>query len=248
MLSSLYSNWIGELLTGPIPQETKATCDNCAMLPQPGASATSVFFHPATRCCTFEPTLANYRVGLILSDDGDDLAAGRSTVEERLRARVAVTPWGIEASARFALLYNKAPGAVFGRAPALGCPHLIEGQCGIWRHRPATCTTWFCKHVRGATGFGFWHDLDALLRYVDNQLGLWCALEMGVDARALARLLELPRLDAAELGGDIKEAEYKTLWGGWAGREEDYYRRCAELVLPLGWEEIVRICGPRLTI
>ena len=68
----------------------------------------------------------------------------------------------------------------------------------------------YCKHVRGATGFGFWHDLHALLRDVDSQLGLWCALEMGVDARALARLTEPARLDAAELGGAIKEAEYNA--------------------------------------
>src|ERR1039458_6643982 len=77
MLSSLYTTWMDQLLAGPIPPETKATCDNCAMLPQSGTQATGVFFHPVTRCCTFQPTLANYRAGLILSDDEPDLAAER---------------------------------------------------------------------------------------------------------------------------------------------------------------------------
>lgn len=249
MLSSLYTTWIERLLAGPIPPETKATCDDCAMLPAPGASTNEgVFFHPQTRCCTFEPTLVNYRAGMILSDDDPDLAEGRRTVEERLRTRVAATPWGMLPSARFLLLYTNGPGN-FGRAPALGCPHQIEGSCGIWRHRPATCTTWFCKHVRGATGHEFWKDLAELLREVDRQLGLWCALEMGANAGPLARILEEPRkLEASELGGEIQEDDYKALWGGWVGREAEFYRGCAGLMHQLGWDDVTRICGPRVTI
>lgn len=247
MLSSRYTDWMGQLLTGPIPPETKATCDNCAMLPQPSAPAKGIFFHPVTRCCTFEPTLVNYRAGLILSDDDPDLAAGRRTVEDRLAARVAVTPWGMDVSARFLLLYKNALGS-FGQAPALGCPHQIDGNCGIWRHRPATCATWFCKHSRGATGFDFWADLGELLREVDKQLGLWCALEMGADPAPLARLLEQPKpLDASDLGGAFPKDVYRTLWGRWAGKEAEFYRGCAELARPLDWEQVVQICGPRVT-
>lgn len=247
MLSSLYANWMDHLLGGPIPPETKATCDNCAMLPQPGAPAAGAFFHPATRCCTFVPTLANYRAGLILSDDDPGLAAGRRTVEERLVQRIAATPLGMESPARFLLLYQNAPGA-FGRAPELGCPHQIEGQCGIWRHSPATCTTWFCKHVRGATGFEFWKDLAELLREVDRQLSLWCALEMGVEAKLLARLLEPRPLDASDLGAAVDENAHRTAWGGWAGREAEFYRACGELARPLVWDDIVGLCGPRAAI
>jgi hypothetical protein len=247
MLSSLYTAWIDQLLTGPIPQETKATCDNCVMVQQPETPAGGVFFHPVTKCCTFHPVLANYRAGLILSDDDPDLAAGRRTVETRLDAHIAVTPLGLDASARFLLLYNNTPGA-FGRAPDLGCPHQIEGQCGIWRHRPATCTTWFCKHVRGATGFEFWKDLATLLREVDSQLGLWCALEMGVETEQLERLMESKPMDATDLGAAIPEAAYRKQWGRWVAREAEFYRACAELVRPLGWDDVTRICGPRLGI
>jgi len=247
MLSSLYANWMDRHLGGPIPPETKATCGNCAMLAPAEAASTGVFFHPVTRCCTFQPTLVNFRAGLILSDADPDLAAGRRTVEERLRQRVAVTPLGMDPSARFLLLYRNALGA-FGRAPELGCPHQIEGQCGIWRHSPATCTTWFCKHVRGATGFEFWHDLDALLRELDQQLSLWCAFQMGVDAGTLARLKEPRQLDATDLGAAIREEDYRSLWGPWAYREAEFYQACAAQVRPLGWEDVVRICGPRVTI
>jgi hypothetical protein len=247
MLSSLYTAWIDQLLAGPIPAETKATCENCAMLPQGEPLAGGVYFHPTTRCCTFQPALANYRAGLILADDDTGLAAGRHTVESRLAARIAVTPLGMNPSARFLLLYENASGA-FGRGPELGCPHQIEGQCGIWAHRPATCTTWFCKHVRGATGFEFWKDLGRLLNEVDSQLGLWCAVEMGIEVEQLARLLESRPMDATDLGAAIPDSVYRRFWGSWVGREAEFYRACAELVRPLAWDEITRICGPRLGI
>jgi hypothetical protein len=95
----------------------------------------------------------------------------------------------------------------------------------------------------------FWSALAELLREVDRQVGLWCALETGADAEPLARLLDGPRrLDAAELGGAIQEDDYQKLWGQWAGREAQFYRACAELVRPLGWDDVARICGPRVTV
>lgn len=247
MLASFYSTWMEQLLAGPIPAETKATCDNCAMLPQPGSGPATISFHPQTKCCTFEPQLANYRVGLILSNDDPALAAGRLTVEQRLRARIAVNPCGIDVSVRFLLLYNNSPNG-FGRAPDLGCPHQIEGRCGIWPYHPATCSTWFCKHDRGATGQEFWQALSALLNEVDRQLSLWCALEMGCDAAGLVTGDgAAAKVNPAELGAPVDEGRYGKLWGRWAGREAELYRGCAELVRPLGWDDVKRICGPRVT-
>ena len=33
-LPALYAAWIDQLLAGPLPQESNATCDDCAMLPE----------------------------------------------------------------------------------------------------------------------------------------------------------------------------------------------------------------------
>ena len=250
MLASLYDGWVNQLLGAPLPPETKATCGDCAMLPQPGSDPSDpgiILFLPETKCCTFEPPLVNYRAGLILSDDDPDLAAGRSTVEERLRIRTAVTPWGLHTSARFHLLYENSANN-FGRNPALTCPHYIGEHCGIWRHNPATCTTWFCKHVRGATGFEFWSKLGQMLREVDRKLGRWSVSELGVDVGTLGDLLEEPRtVEAAELGGPAGEDRYRALWGKWVDHEAEFYRLCAERVQRLEWDDLARICGPRLT-
>ncbi|HYL82493.1 MAG TPA: hypothetical protein VEU07_16870, partial [Candidatus Acidoferrum sp.] len=68
-LPPLYGRWMDDLLPGPIPRETAATCDDCAMWPGPGDQPRSDFFFlPETKCCTYIPTLPNYLVGRILED------------------------------------------------------------------------------------------------------------------------------------------------------------------------------------
>src|SRR5258706_6959334 len=93
-LPPLYAAWIDQLLGGSIPQETDATCDDCAMLPDVGQTpeASGVFFNPETKCCSYVPQLPNYLVGRILNDNDPAFARGRASVETRLNAGVAVSP------------------------------------------------------------------------------------------------------------------------------------------------------------
>ncbi len=178
----LYTPWLHDLLSGVLPaEESKATCDNCVMCQAGETTSPGVFFDPSVRCCTYQPAIPNYLVGRILRDRDPALAAGRATVERRIEARMAVTPWGLDQSRGFRLLYDNGR-AHFGRAPGLRCPHYIDseaGTCGIWRHRPGVCATWFCKHERGKIGFEFWKQLAHLLREMERELGLWCVLELG---------------------------------------------------------------------
>src|SRR6266498_5696232 len=96
-LPALYAAWIDQLLAGPLPQESNATCDDCAMLPEDTRkpARSEAFFNPQTKCCTYVPELPNYLVGQILSDDDPAFASGRATVEERLHLGVNVTPLGL---------------------------------------------------------------------------------------------------------------------------------------------------------
>src|SRR5262245_36081364 len=90
-LPPLYQRWVRELLDGPVPRETEATCDNCAMLVEGGVAAG---FNTDTKCCTFLPELHNFLVGAILADDDPAFATGRASVRARVARRVAVTPLG----------------------------------------------------------------------------------------------------------------------------------------------------------
>jgi hypothetical protein len=240
VLPPLYARWASELLRGPIPAETAATCRDCAMLcgehgtAQPAAAPP--FFNPLTKCCTYVPVLPNFLVGRMLTDDSPAFVRGRATLEARLAEGIAVTPLGIGRSSAFELLYATQGHARFGHDRSMRCPHYLDeggGQCGIWRHRAAVCATWFCKYVRGAVGQQFWQTLHRLLSAVERELSPWCAGKLGADCQAAERLR------AADDGRP-------RAFGHWSGRERQFFTECARLVDALRWRDVERICGPEV--
>jgi len=258
LLPPLYAAWMDALLEGPIPPETEATCDDCAMCPRasdPGAG-TGIYFDPKVKCCSMFPELANFLVGRLLGDDDPALAPGRDAVRARIRAGAGITPLGLGRSPLEALLYQNRPAGAFGRSRALRCPYFVEdavsGGCGVWRHRAAVCATYFCKHVRGAVGQRFWKALHQLLGAVETALARHAALELGLDASALRRLFPLPGEPApadADAGRQLDgsssdEPSRRALFGRFAGREEAFYGACAAIVDGLAWADVERVGGP----
>jgi len=253
-LPPLYAGWIDDLLGGPLPQETRATCSDCAMLPRPGerTSDLQIFFDSRSKCCTYLPDLPNFLVGRVFLDKTPEMARGRATVEQRLANKVAVTPLGIDQPASYLLWYNHSKSG-FGRSQTLRCPHYIEdgGLCSIWRHREGTCATWYCKHDRGAAGQRFWRDaLHRLLKSVEAALTRWCVLEIGIGNAALERLLSLTddpeNIADGELEHAIKLSEYQAIWGRWAGQEKEFFEECSRRVEGLRWAEVEQACGPKV--
>jgi len=250
LLPPLFDRWIGEWVTDPLPGESHATCDRCVMCATDGQTGTErLFFNRAIKCCTYLPSIPNFLAGRILTDDGADIAQGRATVDQRITAGVAITPFGLGIPAPYRLLYRNAQD-FFGRAEDLRCPHYVAegGRCGIWRHREATCATWFCKHERGATGQTFWTAIRDLLHGVEHDLARWCVLSLVHDDRVLATLAAADqaqdRLDAYALDGLPNPGTQRELWGEWAGREREFFVEAARLVDPLRWSDVLEICGP----
>lgn len=255
-LPPMYAAWVTELLGGPIPAETAATCGSCAMVApvstEPSASPHSgqaLFFDPRAKCCTYIPELPNFLVGQILLDLDPAMAAGRASVVARLTASPSATPLGLDAPPSFALLYRAGAEETFGRAVDLLCPHYHAdtGGCAIWRHRQAVCATWFCKHNRGSVGLEFWQALRRLLSVVERTLAVHClrVLAPGIDAARHAveqRSSPPPRITSAHLGGAQPTADLARQWGRYAGHEVAYYQDCAGLVSTMTWSA-VRRCG-----
>jgi hypothetical protein len=217
-----------EILAAPVPDETVATCHDCAMC-RPDAVAAPVSFRPELKCCTYVPDLPNFIVGRILLDDDPASAAGRATVVERIRAGICVTPLGLGRPYELQRLYAEIAPSRFGRAPELRCPHYQpdSGDCGIWQNRNAICTTWFCKHSRGALGKRFWMACRDLLLRAEAALASWCQLEMGFER-------------------ELNEAGRQSAWASWSQREEEYYRECARRLGEPNWAEVVARSGPEL--
>ncbi len=258
-LPPLHARWVNELLGAAIPRETQTTCAQCAMWPAPGETPAPGSFHfdPVIKCCTYLPNIRNFLVGRILSDKEPDAQAGRATVEKRIADGVGVTPLGLRQTPVYSLLYDNAD-QFFGRNRALRCPHYLEagGRCGIWRHRNSTCATWFCKHVRGKLGHEFWrHSLHELLVAVEEDLARWCVLELRPSDEMLRELVATAEWTSGNetvtgeaLDNKVDAEKYARLWGAWRGREGEFFSRCADLVTPLSWPDVLAIAGPRARV
>jgi hypothetical protein len=253
-LPPLYDGWVTELLQGVIPRESRATCNDCAMCSSPGAQSgpRDHYYDPQIKCCTYIPVLHNFLAGRILSDEDPAARAGRKTVEKRIAEGVAITPLGLDVPPAFSVLYKNIKPEAFGRSHNLRCPHYLEdgGRCGVWRNRNSVCSTWFCKHVRGQVGYGFWrHSLLHLLRHVEQDLACWCLLQLDFGGDAFQYLMatgeQSEGLTAESIDSRAEAERYKRMWGGWCGREAEFFVKCAGLVGALAWSDVLALCGPQ---
>jgi Fe-S-cluster containining protein len=249
-LPPLYQRWMSQFLPAGIPDESKATCDHCAMqAPEGGPVDERAIYFNQGKCCTYLPQMHCFLVGRVLLDDSPEQARGRAVLEALLDARAGVSPLGVLGPPSYQLLYQSAP-AGFGRSRDLLCPFFETetGRCRVWAHRESTCATWFCKHDRGAVGFAFWRALHHALATVERALASWCALELDLGAEALAENAPRPgaaarSLEAEEVDGKVSDAAYRKRWGNWLSRERDYYRSAARMVEPLSWQETLVHAG-----
>jgi hypothetical protein len=249
----MYARWMADALAGPIPKETRATCDDCAMCvhAERPLLPTEYAFNPATKCCTYIPEVPNFLLGKILVDGDPSLADGRALVEARLVENNAVTPFGLGRPPGYMVFYRTVSDQSFGRLRSLRCPYYIEegGRCGIWKHRESMCATWYCKHTRGAVGMRFWRALHQLLFAIERALTVWCINELDLGAPTLRRLF--PPLFTRSTGGDWQEcigdlSDLASLWGNWYGREREFFIECARRVEPLAWKDVLALAGPEV--
>ena len=246
VLPPLYAGWLDELLAGPIPAETRATCHDCAMACKPGKTYApeEVHYEPDLKCCTYYPDLSNFAVGRILRDP---VCVGRDEVLHRIECGTRVTPMGIGRPPMYGAVYQKRTPETFGRSRRLRCSFLTPlGQCGIWEHREAVCATYFCKLDRGAVGKRFWSELQRLLYLVERELALHCVLALELGDDALRHLFEDhgDQLDMGALEGFDDPERRRLRWGRFAGQEQAFYEEAAALVDGLSWGRVLDICGP----
>jgi len=242
-LPGIYAPWIESLLGGPIPAESRATCDDCAMA-KPLAPGEPAVYDPTLKCCTAWPTFPNYLVGRVLREGSSN----------RMRALVTgedpgiVTPLGVGGDSTYYEHYT-GDASRFGRDPALRCPFLADGadgkttSCSVWSSRPSTCTAFYCRTVRGRPGVVFWGHMLRLLTAVEDAVRRWCVLEVGLPYPSLAEIDERltdPESARAGVAGNV--------WGPWTDRRVEFFEATAALADGLTWEDVERIGGAFLAI
>jgi Fe-S-cluster containining protein len=242
-LPDLYQRWVSQIVATDLPSERRATCLDCAMCGDAAGAATA--FRPDTKCCTYIPALPNFVVGAVLADESPEASHGRATLLARIARVAAVTPIGVDLTDAELALYE-VERQHLGRSLHVRCPHYIEdgGLCGIWRHRNAVCSTWFCKHERGATGFTLWRAVETTLAIAEEALAHWCVLELDPGPEALATSVIRERRKS--LRGLPSPSAYRTAWGRWYARESEFFINCHRLVSELSWQEVLAIGGAPL--
>jgi hypothetical protein len=253
-LPELYDGWLRELLSGTMPREIEATCSDCAMCDRDprlrGPMGSD--FDASVKCCSYLPTLPNFLVGMILSDESEGSALlGRDSVRRRMADVNATTPLGLIMKPSYRVVYDLTQPATFGHSGGLVCPHYQPedgGKCGIWKYRNSTCSTWFCKHVRGGTGRNVWKRIRELLAAVETELAVSCAMHFGIGADAVTALVRsMSAMDTEVLKRDLlpdaATATARRHWGRWLDRKEAFYRACGNRARSLSWSEVASLCG-----
>src|SRR5687768_9766510 len=89
---SIYGRWLNEVIGHDLPAETKATCDSCPMCEPAGTKPSRLAFRPDVKCCTYEPTIPNFLVGLALGSAEPKLAMGRASLLARIEDSIVASP------------------------------------------------------------------------------------------------------------------------------------------------------------
>ena len=235
-LPPLHEAWFVALTGLPAPvSEARATCGDCVMC-DPARSGSSVVFEPDVKCCSYIPHLANFLAGRALGGQG------RDSILERIDRRAGVTPLGLGLSFADIRRMSEAQ-AHFGVSAAVTCPHFDTATkgCAIWRTRNAVCSTWFCQHGRGAVSQRFWSAVRDLLIVVEERVAAACLEAGGIvgdHAAAVHGYRDAIRAQVSAVNSatalpaadpdDGSDEFYERMWGAWRGREEAWFRHCAD--------------------
>lgn len=244
--SDVYAGLFPEVMEARIPVEVHATCHDCAMCNKTDSiDPGQAFFSARTKCCTYFPSLPNYLVGGLLGDDDPALDEGRRRIRARIDERHGISPHGVLAPRKYDLLYQSSDSSFFGKSTSMLCPYYESesGRCTVWRFRESTCSTYFCKFVKGADGVNLWQAAKDYVSAMEQSLVIHALLQLGFDPDVV--LTTAPaKLSQAELDevSDVTP-RYRELWGAWLGREEELYRAAAEIVRALSPAELERIGG-----
>jgi len=247
-LPRVYWNFLPRFFENTIPDETAATCEDCAMGKGKGPGFPGgVYFSKDSKCCTHYPNLPNYLVGALLSNSSSALEEGRSRIRKTIKSHIGITPYGILRPKKYLLLLKNTEKGFFGRSKSLICPFYDKKKrkCTIRPFWDATCNTWFCKYTAGEDGREFWLALKRYLNFVEKTLVQYTLYKMGWNPQKII-LPESPNgpLTLQEVDDQSPDPEtYQDLWKDWVGREEDFYKETFHLISTLTPKEFVNISG-----
>lgn len=227
------------------PQETKATCNNCAMAP--GNHKGPKFYQPDLKCCTFEPFIPNFLVGATFLDPKATKA--HAILRDKIHKRRYSLPVGMVASVRYQIEFNQNKEEIFGQDSDYLCAYYDRGTelCTLWRHRGVVCTTFYCKSSYGKKGLQFWNDLSDYLALFEMALMEESLVMLDFSPRQVSKLVSyLNRQEGtqAELRSwCLPEGKAKELWNGYYEEQETFFKKAFQIAANLDRKAIKELMG-----
>lgn len=220
-----YDPWLKERLCD-VPEETLATCDQCAMVNPSGVTRDPGPFLNHLKCCTYFPYLPNFSLGALSLDD-----------LQKAAARGLYLPVGLYPSIAEQNKISALGADGFGKRSELLCPFFDgnRNQCSIWTYRPGVCTSYFCKSNQGKKGLNFWKQIEDYLNQFEWTLACRVLEKMNFDENTLSYC-------QAAISEDTEPEErdffVNEAWGDWISNQHDFYKQARQTALQITADEL----------
>lgn len=239
-LPNIYNSFFNNIKEVDLPNEIISTCESCTLCLSKKSPYTN------TKCCTYHPHLANYLVGGIFESNNQ---LGVNILRKQIKSSVGINPYGIIPSKSYAKNTQVLNSLDFWNRPyELAndqlCPYYDKGNCSIWEFRENLCVTHFCASSGGQSGQRFWKKLNQYIQLTETTLSQYAMMELGWPAAEIkTKKVKTDDFDFEDEAGEIIQENYQKLWREWAGREEEFYKACYQIVQELSPEKFHEMMG-----
>ncbi|MFH2144205.1 MAG: hypothetical protein ABIJ97_17390 [Bacteroidota bacterium] len=243
-LPLLYQDFLPDILNSDIEKEVLASCSKCIMLKPVKFMSSQNYFSSKSKCCTYYPSIPNYLIGSILSDNDSETAIGRSKLIAKIKKGINTYPKGINSSKLYDFLYNKGKHNGFGKSKKLICPFYDQklNGCSVWKGRSAVCSTYFCRYNHGKTGEKFWLSLQFYLKEVEKHLSNYAIYKLDAPFNTDYKTEKNQNFKISDID-ETKPDNYSDTWGKWLNKEIDFYIRSYKIVSALDKNKFEQIMG-----
>jgi hypothetical protein len=239
----IYHGFFPDFMELEFPEEKIATCADCTLC----RSKQSPYIN--TKCCNYYPKLTNYLIGGLLLDNSPQWEEGRKRIRRLIAEKRGVTPYGLIQPTQYSVLKEKRDKEDFWKKPreyneSLLCPFYSQGSCTIWKYRESLCVTFFCSSVGGSKGNKFWRKVNDYLKMTERELSKYALMQLGWPVTDInVEPLNGKKLGIDDENGKINEPAYAECWKEWKGKEEDFFKRCHEVVMSIDIPTFQKITG-----
>jgi len=240
---NFYHRLLPDVVSWEVPDERFADCSNCHLCASDKLSIN------ATKCCTYHAILPNYMLGALLSDKDPAWQIGISKIEDKIKHKLGVTPYGIAGTPdivefnRERRNTNKLTTS-FEEREKYTCPYLDNGRCSVWKYRGELCITYFCFPVSGRQGNMFWNNLWKYIRFIEKTFSIHALIECGYPIQKINFIdLEHDTYDFLNDKGELNIKMYSQIWNPFLEKEIELYKNCYDVIHSLDEVKVKEILG-----